>query len=82
MSEQQDRERFDKRISDLVAHKTPDEMARELLNLQDAQARNAEESQRAAEQQQAEPAADPALEPAENPLEDSSADKHGKHRKR
>jgi hypothetical protein len=42
MNTQSDRESFDKRIADLVAHKTPDEMAKELLNLQDAQAKNAE----------------------------------------
>lgn len=36
MSDQSDRESFDKRIAHLVAHKTPEEMAKELIALQDA----------------------------------------------
>ncbi len=48
MSEQS--ESFDKRIADLVAHRTPDELARDLLQLQDAQKANEEERQREADE--------------------------------
>jgi hypothetical protein len=46
MSEQSDREQMDKRVADLVAHRTPDELARDLLALQDAEKKNADDQQR------------------------------------